>query len=127
MARARRWGLYMEGTDEIIRMFEEMQEDALAILEEATEKATKIVMVTAKQNVPVDTGELRDSLDMKLEKTKKKTKKSWQIYTKVSHAAAVEFGTSRMAARPKLRQSLDRNKNNVLDKIAEVIVSRLEG
>lgn len=132
MARARRWRTFVEGADELAKMFEDMGDVAQDILEQASKEAAEIVLASAKQKVPVDTGKLRDSLDIKLEKTRRESKKIWQVYSKgvskggVRYGFAVEGGTYKMKAQPFLRPALDENKERIKDKIGEVIGARLE-
>lgn len=57
----------------------------------------------AQSTVPVDTGRLRDSIGVK-----EKTDKVAVVAADTEYAAAIEFGTSRMAARPYVGPEADR-------------------
>lgn len=121
----------MDGFDELLELVEEMPDKVNEILEDATKEAAEMVLADAKRRVKKDTWDLHDSLDVRLEKSKKETKKMWQVYSKgvskggVRYAFAVEGGTKKTKAQPFLRPALDENKDNVKRKISEVIVARL--
>ena len=57
----------------------------------------------AKSVVPVDTGNLKNSLD-----AFQRDRLLWWVATNVEYAAFVEFGTSRMHARPYLTPAVER-------------------
>jgi hypothetical protein len=60
------------------------------------------VVNKARQLAPVDTGQLRDSINY----TFHAATLTLIVYAEAPHASFVEFGTSRMAARPYLRPAL---------------------
>ena len=62
-----------------------------------------MVLKKAKQNAPVETGALRNSL-----KLAKKGLLLWEISSDLDYANYVEFGTSYSAAHPFLRPALNR-------------------
>lgn len=112
-------------------------DDALAQLPKATGKAvlrrTAIralapVIAAAKGLVPVDDGDLRDSLKIttKLSKRQQRLnaravaegKASVQLFAgpaALPHAHLVEFGTAKMAAQPYMRPAWDSKKDEVLE------------
>lgn len=132
MARARNYKTKVEGADELVKMFGLMQDEAEAILEEASEEGAKIVLNEAKSNVKFVSGKLRDSLDIKPEKSKKPTKKAHRVYSKgvrqggVRYGVFVETGTSKMEAQPFLRPALDKNKGRIIRKVKETIVKGID-
>ncbi len=132
MAKQRRWKIDVEGADDLVQMFDELGLAAEEILDQATKNAAEIVLADAKRKVPVRTGALRASLDIKAEKNKKPTKKVYRVFSKgvrsggVRYAFAVENGTSKMSARPFLRPALDNNKNQIKDEMNRTIVKALE-
>lgn len=82
-----------------------------------------VVLNSAKERVPVRTGTLRRSLAIEdgpgpLEVS---------IGSDVEYAPYVEFGTSKMAARPYLRPALDENIGEVQTVIGEALWELLQG
>lgn len=68
---------------------------------ELSTAGAEVVFELSQKDVPVDTGELKDS-----GKVIQKDDGAEVIYT-AEHAAPVEFGTSKMAAQPYLRPAID--------------------
>lgn len=62
---------------------------------------------------PVDTGELRDSVDYEVDSNKLEL----IIGAKAKHAPAIELGTSRAPAQPFLEVTVKGNVNDVVDSI----------
>jgi HK97 gp10 family phage protein len=129
MAKVRKLSgnLSIIGATEVIEMMKNMADEAEKIVDEAARKAATIVKEDAKSKVKVVSGKLRDSIDIKPEKSKKKTKKTYRVYSKgvrqggVRYAFAVEAGTSKMEAKPFLRPALDENKRNIINTVNETI------
>ena len=69
----------------------------------------------AKLNCPVKTGNLQSSIDSEVSTVGKRT--TIKLYAKANYAAHVEYGTSKMAARPFLTPAFNKNKDNVTRKI----------
>jgi HK97 gp10 family phage protein len=69
----------------------------------ALTESALIVEGAAKANCPVDTGNLRSSINHKVDAT------TAQVGTNVEYSEYVEYGTSKMAAQPYLRPALDSN------------------
>jgi HK97 gp10 family phage protein len=76
------------------------------VLRQAVRQALKPVLAAAKANVPRDTGELAQSLVIRVVKGRRRGEIALQVVTEPSrfegapHAAAVEFGTSDTLAQP---------------------------
>jgi HK97 gp10 family phage protein len=97
------------------------------VLREALKKAAQPVVWDAQRNVPVLTGELLGSIDIRATLSKRQRRgraKAGDVemfigpsWPKGAHGHLVEFGTSKMAARPFLRPAWDANKNGVLASI----------
>ncbi|MES2494634.1 MAG: HK97-gp10 family putative phage morphogenesis protein [Pseudomonadota bacterium] len=98
-----------------------------SVLRSAGVIALKPVIEAAREYVPVDEGDLRDSLTVttrlsrrqrrKEAKQDKEGKPTVQLYAGAAalpHAHLVEFGTSTMPAQPFLRPAWEREKLNVL-------------
>lgn len=114
------------------------------VIKGATRKATKVIADEAKRLVPVDTGRLKLSINIAKAKDKDtkinhmkfyvvpKTKmrktiratidgQSAKIKTadKAYHAHFVEFGTSKMSAKPFLRPAYENTKRETVDAFKE--------
>jgi HK97 gp10 family phage protein len=114
--RVKKLKTHIEGLDEVIKLVAELGDAAAEALDKAAKAGAEIVLSAAKQKVPVDTGELRDSLILKKSRTRKPNIRSQYYVTKKSgaeHFAPVELGTSKMKAQPFLRPAIDENKRNI--------------
>jgi HK97 gp10 family phage protein len=81
--------------------------EILAGIRTVVQRTTKAVERDAKRFVPVDTGNLRNSLAS--ETSEDGDTVVGEIYATAGYAAHVEFGTSKMPPHAFLRPSLDRN------------------
>ena len=82
---------------ELLAKFEEIANNASKMAEDMEKELGNIALESAKKNVPVDTGALRDSIDLK------KTADGVEIGSDLEYAAAVEYGTTRHAPQPYLK------------------------
>jgi HK97 gp10 family phage protein len=126
--RVKKLKTYIEGLDEVLKLVEELGDAAADALDKAAKAGADIVLAAAKQKVPVDTGELRDSLILKKSKTKKPNIKSEYYVTKKSgakHFAPVELGTSKMKAQPFLRPAIDENKRNIAKTVNDEVLKAI--
>lgn len=98
------------------------------VVRKALRKGINEIRDLARSKVTVDTGNLKKSIitlghrekgktAFKVAVVKRKSKTSKDPY----YAQFVEFGTSKMAAKPFLRPSLDEAENTVLEKTIEEI------
>lgn len=93
-----------------------LAEDIMTAIKQYTSdglnKAGLIVLRSAKQNSPVDTGNLRRSNMME-----KSTPGNCEvrIYNNADYAAYVEAGTSKSPAQPFMQPALEQNKTAILD------------
>lgn len=77
----------------------------------AMEQASILIMDTAKEIVPVDTGRLRDSIDYQITEDALQTTSIISPHTE--YAEFVEFGTSRQPSQPFMRPAWDENQAQV--------------
>ena len=75
------------------------------------EKACLLVEGDAKRMCPVDTGRLRASITHEIERSGDEV--IGRVGTNVEYGVYVEYGTSRMSAKPYLRPSLENNKRKI--------------
>lgn len=127
MARQRRWSVRVEGAEEIVRMLQSMEDEAIKILDNASSKAADPVLQSARNKCPVKSGKLKSSIYKKEEKNRKNTRKSYRVTTKgCRYAMVVEAGAKKMAARPFLRPALDENFNNIRKIINKEILKGID-
>lgn len=79
------------------------------------DEIAKQMEMDAKSNCPTKTGRLKESIKADITKTGKKA--TLRLYSTVDYAPYVEYGTSKMAARPFLKPAFNQNKNKVVRKI----------
>jgi HK97 gp10 family phage protein len=110
----------MSGMDELMQKLEEMGNKAGKIQNEALKKAAETVLDSAKEKVPVDTGKLKDTLDMSTVKTKNGEKYIEVGITKgdnseIFYGKFIEWGTSQRPATPYLQPAYEENQNKIKD------------
>ena len=88
--------------------------------QEALYASSVVVQGDATLNAPVDTGNLRSSIDYEVGTD------DAEIFTPVQYAAHVEYGTSNMAAQPFIRPAIDSNKNNIIKIFSDVYAKHLK-
>jgi len=88
--------------------------------QEALHAGSLLVQGQATLNAPVDTGNLRSSIDVEV------GTEDAEIFTPVEYAAHVEYGTSRQAAQPYLRPALDNSKGNIIKLFSQTYAKYLK-
>jgi len=119
MARAKK--IYVKGDKEIINYLKNLENEVENILSDAVKDGAAVVYDDARANVPVDTGNLKNSIEMK-EGKKTKKKAIWNVKVnlkKAFYGKHVEFGDKKRRARPFLRRAVDKNKERIANKIIE--------
>jgi HK97 gp10 family phage protein len=121
-AKQRKVQVSIEGGQKLARRLKAMDEAAGNILMKAAKAGGKIALEEAKSRCPVDTGALRDSLNM-AENTQKPTKADVKIdYDKsLKYGTFVELGARGRPANPFMRNAVDEN----IDKINETISAEI--
>lgn len=89
----------------------ELQEKVALKCFQNIEKACLLVEGDAKRMCPVDTGRLRASITHETEKSGDEV--IGRVGTNVEYGVYVEYGTSKMSAKPYLRPSLEKNKGKI--------------
>jgi HK97 gp10 family phage protein len=110
-----------------------------AVLRRIGIRAFAPVIATAKQLVPVDKGELRDSLKVATKLSRRQQQKharavaegkaSVMLYagaTSLPHAHLVEYGTANMPPQPFMRPAWDQEKDGVLATIKAELGGEIE-
>jgi len=114
-------GITIEGDHEVKRLFESIAEEILphALPGIALESA-QIIEDSAKQKVPVITGQLRDSIVTEIDR-ENPDRVIIEIGPTEDYGDDVEFGNSRRPAKPYLRPAADEHTEAVADEMARQI------
>lgn len=101
----------VKGISEWMRDHEEWIERVWAGVGNAVEETAYKIERDAKLTVPVDTGDLRKSIETEIDwnSSDRGEKVSAEIGTDLEYSDDVEFGTSRQMAQPYLIPSFDKN------------------
>lgn len=125
-AKQRKVKVTLEGGKEIARRLKAMDAAASAILMRAAKAGGDVALESAKENCPVDTGALRDSLKM-TENSSKPTKADVKIdYDKnLRYGTFVELGVKGRPANPFMRDAVDKNQDKIDKAITEKIAEEV--
>ena len=116
----------IDGLDELMKELAKKVDGAQEILDNATDEASKLVMSKAKSLAPVDSGNLRQSLDTHEEKQKSKNKSVHQVATDDAfYGIFQEYGTKNHPAKPFMRPALQKSKSKIKKIIQEHIKKAL--
>lgn len=88
--------------------------------QEALHAGSVLVQGQASLNVPVDTGNLRSSIDYEVGSD------DAAIFTPVEYAEAVEMGTSRQSPQPFLRPALSNSESTLIKLFSEIYAKHLK-
>lgn len=121
----------LTGVDEILNKLQQMGANVGRLENKALKNAAEPVLEDAKENVPVRTGKLKKGL--KITNVKKKEGMKYILVgvdrgdnSEVFYGKFIEFGTSKMPARPFLQPAYEKNKNTIRKAIAETLKEGLK-
>jgi len=126
-ARTRRIRTEIEGIDDVVDLLETIGDRAENILDDAAKAGARVVFNDAKRNCPVDTGNLRDSIELQPDKKTAK-KATWKVtlnLKKCYYGRFVLLGTRKKPARPFLQQATDQNRNKIADAVNDTVSDAL--
>ncbi|ESU71107.1 hypothetical protein T260_15115 [Geobacillus thermopakistaniensis] len=112
-------GFQINGMQELLRQLERMGAEADRVKEEALLAGAEIIQQAASERAPRDTGKLAENIvisDVKEDGTVDIGPDRDRFY-----GLFLEFGTSKMAARPFLQPAFEESKEQVQQKMADVI------
>ena len=105
----------IEGLKELEKKMKQLSDVARKeAKQEALHAGSVLVQGGATLNAPVDTGNLRSSIDFEV------GSEDADIFSPVIYAPFLEYGTSRQAAQPFLRSALHENKSNIIKIFSDV-------
>ncbi|MFI3165339.1 MAG: HK97-gp10 family putative phage morphogenesis protein [Bacillota bacterium] len=112
----------VEGADEIMAALESMGDAASKVLLTAVMKGGDIALADAKQNCPVDTGALKESLKVSEKKSSNTVAVATVDYdSTIRYGTFVELGTKHNEPNPFMRNAVDDN----IDKINETVAGEI--
>lgn len=112
----------IEGLDELERKINKITEDSRKNIVHALDIAGLLVLRSAQQKCPVDTGNLRASL------TKEVSDRELYavVGTKVHYAPYVEYGTRKMRAKPYLKPAFYENEKDIKQRISQAVLKAIK-
>lgn len=117
----------IEGLEDFARTMKSLGLSVEKELSEIIENAAQIVVDSAKAKVPVDTGELRDSIgNNKAEIKDHAAECIVGVDKEALHAHFIEFGTSKSAAQPFMRPAVKESKPAVDHQVSKDLRAILE-
>ena len=127
-AKQKKVKVAIEGAEKLVKKLKEMDDAAGDVLMKAAMEGGEIVLQEAKKNCPVDTGNLRNSLQLTKDK-QTKTKATVKIdYDKsLKYGTHVELGTKDQPAQPFLRSSVDENQTIINVEITDTVSDAVGG
>ena len=127
-AKQKKVKVAIEGAEKLVKKLKEMDDAAGDVLMKAAMEGGEIVLQEAKKNCPVDTGNLRNSLQLTKDK-QTKTKATVKIdYDKsLKYGTHVELGTKDQPAQPFLRSSVDENQTVINVEITDTVSDAVGG
>ena len=121
----------LTGVDEILNKLQQMGANINGLENKALRNAAEPVLKDAKANVPVRTGKLKKGL--KVTNVKKKEGVKYILVgvdrgdnSEIFYGKFIEFGTSKMSARPFLQPAYEKNKDNIQKTIANTLKGGLK-
>jgi HK97 gp10 family phage protein len=107
----------ISGTEQLTRALQAL---ANGDFDGAVEDGAEVALYEVQKATPVDTGELRDS-----EHIEKPAENQRDVVADAPHAIPVELGTSRMAARPFMRNAFYSKYTKILQAINYGVMERI--
>jgi HK97 gp10 family phage protein len=104
-----------------VRAVEEWTDDLHDAVEDVVEEYAEKVFDTATKEVPVDTGNLRSTIEQILMDGAQKVTKALVGTEKTTYAAYQEFGTTIHEAQPYLRPALKKHAEDFVRAVADAV------
>ena len=99
----------IKGLDSLMAKLNAMGGNVLDALEKATKQTALAAQADARDNAPVDTGNLKQSISTEHERSREAATST--VYTNVEYGLYQEIGTVKMAAHPYMMPALNANKS----------------
>jgi len=128
MARKNEFKLRTRGFKDLLNNFDKIEKAITDNAEEILRSAAEIFLGAAKSKVSVESGDLKESLEIKklaFEENEIKIGVG-PVGEDIFYWFFVEYGTSRMSAKPFLRPAFDENKSRVKAEIRKNLIELVE-
>lgn len=102
--------------DDLVGRLNKLSKNVDNIMEEVLDDTAKLILMESKRIVPVDTGDLKRSLDIQ-----KQNKLAVNVGTNLHYAGYVEFGTYKMRAQPYLFPAYEISKDNIQNELEKKV------
>jgi len=123
-ARQKRVKVRVEGADKIAKELRAMDDAAGSVLMKGAKAGGKIALSYAQDNCPVDSGDLKASLKLSEDRIAKKKATVKVDYDKsIKYGTFVELGARGRPGNPFLRNSVDKNQDQINDAIVKEIAN----
>lgn len=116
MARRSGMRVEIEGLDALRARLDELAPDIIAAAKKALKDSAEAVKDETRRNVRVDSGNLRDSVDIKFEDDGQAAEIGWRDQDD-RYASLHEHGTRRIPAKPALGPALEGERTKLPDRI----------
>jgi len=121
----------LSGVDEILIRLQQIGANVSRLENQALRNAAEPVLEDAKANAPVRTGKLKEGLKISSIKTKEGMKYvlvgvDKSDNSKIFYGKFVEFGTTKMSARPFLGPAYEKNKREIVETIKDTLKEGLK-
>ena len=121
----------LSGVDEILNKLQNIGANVSKFENQALRNAAEPVLEDAKANAPVRTGKLKEGLKISSIKTKEGMKYvlvgvDKSDNSKIFYGKFVEFGTTKMSARPFLGPAYEKNKREIVETIKNTLKEGLK-
>ena len=118
----------IKGLNSLMSKLDRMGGNVLDALEKATKQTSLAAQADARDNAPVDTGNLKQSISTEHERSIEAATST--VYTNVEYGIYQEMGTVKMAAHPYMMPALNANKStfeHLARKELETAIKRTAG
>lgn len=112
----------LEGARELQRGFDRFADELESELGAAVDDIVEWIGEDAQDNAPVDTGELRDSIEWLVERVAGMVVEG-EVVVGADHGPFVEFGTVHMQAQPYLAPAIDANRGRIVRRVERAVSS----
>jgi len=121
----------LEGIDELLNRLQQIGTNISSLENKALKNAAEPVLIDAKANVPIKTGKLQRGLKVSGIKTSGGIKHvlvgvDRADNSEIFYGKFIEFGTSKMSARPFLEPAYEKNKKEIVEAIKNTLKEGLK-
>ncbi|SKA75194.1 phage protein, HK97 gp10 family [Clostridium sp. USBA 49] len=116
----------MDVNDELIRNLEKLAENFIDNLAEEFEEMRDDMQEEAEDRVPVDTGNLKNSIDFKVTRDADEIGINLNTDKLEDYWDCVEFGTSKQRPQPYLRPAIEKGMEELQDRLQKAFIKSVK-